>query len=492
MFRKGKIASFMALLLMLALVLPAFGMAGSLQGHLDPKKPTIVTLWHYYVGENQQALDRAVNSFNQTLGIEKGVVVETLAMGSIANLEEAITNSAMGVINSQPMPQIFSSYPDKAMDIDALGMVADINGYFSSEEKDAYVQDFLADGVFQEERLLLLPVVKSTELLYLNKTGWDAFADATGADIGDLATWEGVYETARAYYKWSMEADGLEAGKSLIGFDSVANYIIAGSKQLSHNVIDAQAGEGGQAVLNKDVLRKVFAPYYQGISLGYFGAVGRFRSDDIKSSDLIAYVGSSSSAAYFPTWIEKDNAQQPIEFQALAYPVFQAGQSYAIQQGAGMCVAAGTPAQQEGAVLFLKWFTDAGQNIPFAMSTGYLPVQTAAYNDQAFIDLLEGLRQGSQAQQNVATVYDVTLKQITQANTYAAAPFPGSYDVRSILQSSLIEIALEGRDIAVACREEDLDEDETVARLDVEGTFDKWIDRLTKAFDNAKISYVIQ
>ena len=136
---------------------------------LDPKNPVTITLWHYYVGENQQAIEAAVTEFNQTEGIEKGVIVEAVAKGSIAELEEAVTNSAKGIIGAEVMPDIFSSYPDKAMEIDELGKVCDLNAYFTEEEKNLYVADFLKDGMYSGGRFLLVPIVKSTELFYINK-----------------------------------------------------------------------------------------------------------------------------------------------------------------------------------------------------------------------------------------------------------------------------------------------------------------------------------
>lgn len=455
-------------------------------GNLNPKNPVTVTLWHYYVGENQQALETAVSDFNRTIGMEKGVIVEAVAIGSIAELETSVTNSAMGVINAQPMPQIFSSYPDKALEIAALGQVADMSPYFSEEEKGKFVSGFLSDGIFADGRMLLVPIVKSTELLYLNATNWNEFAAAEGLTLNDLGTWESIYDAARRYYRWTAGDDAGWTGKAMLGFDSVANFIIIGNKQLGVNVIDASAGE---AVLNKAALRRIFDPYVKGMSLGYFGAVGKFRSDDIKAGELIAYIGSSSSAAYFPTWIEKDNTQDPIDFTPLACPVFDGGEAYAIQQGAGMCVAKSTPAQQEGAVLFLKWFTDVGENIKFAMTTGYLPVMTAAYSSEAFNEVLDGLRAGEMAQQNVAGVYEIALHQITELNTYAATPFDGSYDVRTVLQGTLMDAGLAAKADAAPLKDEGLSEAEILERLDMDARFAAWVETVEKQLQEKEIPY---
>ena len=40
---------------------------------------------------------------------------------------------------------------------------------------------------------------------------------------------------------------------------------------------------------------------------GYFTASGVFRTDDIKTGNIIGYVGSSSSATYFPKTVTNSN-----------------------------------------------------------------------------------------------------------------------------------------------------------------------------------------
>lgn len=459
---------------------------------LDAQNPVVVTVWHYYVGENQRMLEASVEAFNRTEGMQHGVMVKAINMGAIADLEEEISKSAQGVINASEMPQVFSSYPDKAMEIEGYGMLENLRDYFTQEELDQYVSDFLADGEFEGGRLLVLPVVKSTELLYLNDTGWSAFAQETGYTYADLESWETVYDTARAYYQWAdgKTPDESWDGMAFIGFDSVANYIISGCKQLGIDVIDPSLGEQGGALLQDEVLRPIFEVYYKGMSLGYFGGEGKFRSDNIKAGSLIAYVGSSSSAAYFPTWLEEDNAQVPIAFSAHFYPCFEQGQPYAIQQGAGMCVTASTQEQQAGAALFLKWFTQPQQNIQFAMTTGYLPVTTAAYDSQEFYDILEELHQGDAAQKNVAQVYEIALEQTTNRGTYAAKPFDNSYAVRAALQATLMDAGQQGKDLADQMKAQGASEDEILQALDVDGAFLLWISEISSVFESKGIYYI--
>lgn len=455
---------------------------------LNPKEPVKIVLWHYYVSENQQVLEQAVNEFNQTVGAENGVIVESIAKGSILELETAVSNSAKGVINSEPMPDIFSSYPDKAIEIAGLGMIADLNTYFTPNEQEKYVSNFLTDGIMNRHQLLILPIVKSTEVLYLNGTAWKEFSAATGIDLDALRTWEGIYETARQYYFWTDKRtpDIAWDGESMIGLDSIANYIIIGNKQLGKEMIDASRKE---IVIDLPILRRAFDVYVKAMAMEYFNAGGKFRSDNMKSGDLIGYTGSSSSVAYFPTWIEKNGIRQDIELIALPYPKFAGGNPFVIQQGAGMCVAKSNPKSEKGAVLFLKWFTEKDQNLNFAMNSGYLPVAIDAYRNENFQDYIHKLHDGTTGKENIAAVYEVSLEQISTRSTYAAKPFDGSYKIRSILQSTLTAAVEDTKNAALELKANGLSEEQILQNLNMDARFELWVDTLKKKLSTEGVAY---
>lgn len=458
---------------------------------LDPKNPVKITLWHYYIGENQQILEAMLEEFNQGPGAANGVIIEGIAQGSIAELEEAVSNSAKGVINSQPMPDIFSTYPDKAIEIDALGMIADLNAYFTEGEKAAYNPDFLAEGLASDNRLLILPIVKSTELLYLNASAWEDFSHQTNTPIENLSTWEGLAQTARSYYQWTdaQTPDLAWDGKSMFGLDSIASYVLVANKQLGNDMIDAKTKS---VILDMSILRTIFDIYVKAMAMEYFNASGKFRSDNIKSGDLIAYAGSSSSAAYFPLWIEQNNQRQNIDFMALTYPTFQDGQPAVIQQGAGMSIAKSDPKRETAAALFLKWFTQEEQNGHFAMNSGYLPVKKATYTSQNFKLSLENLAQGNTNQKNINAVYQIALNQIIHDQSYAAKPFAGSYKVRFILQSSLSSAAEDAKIYVLSLKAQNKSEAEIDSALDMDSRFEAWLTNLKEMLSNANIAYRTQ
>lgn len=464
--------------------------ASSGSGSLSPDDPVTLTLWHYYTGDNQLELEAAVEQFNQSVGHENGVIVEAVAKGTIGELEDAVTESAMGVIHSEEMPDIFSCYADKAESLNESGALCDMSEYFTQEEQDQYVAGFIDDGIISD-KLLVLPIVKSTELLYVSKTALDEFSAANPGVYTDssLSTWQSLYALSKAYYEWTdaQTPDTPWDGKGFMGIDEIANFLIISNKQLGVDLLD---GDTGSVNLNQEVLKTIFGVYYPAWSLGYFDSVGQFCSDDVKTGDLAAYVGSSSGASYFPTFTEKDNQQVDIELLAASYPVFEGGEEFTVQQGAGMAVAKTDALREEASCLFLKWFTDVPQNVPFAMNTGYLPVKQAAYTSEEFDDSLAALKADSSTDaRNLEQVYSIALEAILEGSPYAAKPFANSYSIRGMLRSTLSDAAAAGREQAQTLKAQNMTPDEIVAALDVDVQFEEWMNTVRSQLDEMGVTY---
>ena len=114
----------------------------------------------------------------------------------------------------------------------------------------------------------IFPVAKSTELMFLNETDWEKFAQATGAAYDDLSTVEGLVATAGAYYDWTdAQTPEPDDGKALFGRDAMANYMLVGARQLGDTLFEVQ---DGKMTLNfdKDVARKLWDNYYVPSSRG--------------------------------------------------------------------------------------------------------------------------------------------------------------------------------------------------------------------------------
>ena len=192
--------------------------------------------------------------------------------------------------------------------------LADLSQYFTEDELSKYVDSYIQEGYFnQDGALYLFPVAKSTEITMLNKTDWEPFAEAAGTTVDELATTEGIVQVAQRYYEWTdaQTPDVPAAGKAFYGRDSMSNYFLISMKQMGKELFEVK---DGKVTLNtdKELVRRIWDNYYVPFMKGYFASLGKFRSDDVKTGDVIAYTGSTSSAVYFPDSVETEDSSYPI------------------------------------------------------------------------------------------------------------------------------------------------------------------------------------
>jgi multiple sugar transport system substrate-binding protein len=292
---------------------------------LDPKNTISIEIWHYYNGLQKAAFDEMVMEFNETVGLKKGIIVEAFSQGNVDDLKRKVMESVNKKIGAEPMPDMFAAYADNAYQIDKLGFVADINSYLTLEEIDEYVDSYIQEGRFGDgDEIKIFPTAKATEVMMLNKTDWDKFAASTGARLEDLKTWEGLAVTAEKYYQWT---DSLTPtpndGKAFFGRDAMANYILVGSKQLGKEIFDVKNGQVS-LVVDDAIMKRLWDNFYIPYIKGYYKAVGKFRSDDAKTGEIIALVCSTSGIPYFPeTVVIEDSKEYDIEALVLPLPNFE-------------------------------------------------------------------------------------------------------------------------------------------------------------------------
>ena len=118
----------------------------------------------------------------------------------------------------------------------------------------------------------------------------------------------------------------------------MANYMLIGAKDLGSTLFTVENGKM-TVNLTEDVARKLWDNYYVPFVKGWFAGEGRFRSDDIKTGNVLAYVGSNSSATFFPKQVQvSDTESHEISLKVLPNPSFAGSGEVAVQQGAGMVV----------------------------------------------------------------------------------------------------------------------------------------------------------
>ena len=445
------------------------------------KLPTTITIWTYYNGDQLECFNQLVEQFNSTVGKEKNIRVESSSQGSVNDLETSVLAAAEGKVGAEKLPNIVSSYADTAFTLDQMGLAVDLSPYLTEKEKSAYIAGFLEEGdLMNNGELKVFPIAKSTELLYLNATDFAPFAEATGVTYADLSTVEGLNVAAHKYYDWTdAQTAAPNDGKALYGRDALTNYLLCGAQELGTTIFDA---ENGVMTLHfdKPTLRKLWDNYYVPYIKGWAAASGRFRSDDIKIGSILAYIGSNSSATYFPTQVMlSDTESHAIELKVLPKPHFEGGKKVAVQQGAGMAVAKTTDAEVEASVVFLKWFTRPENNIAFAVGSGYLPVTHAANDMDAIYS------SGLALTGNMENVLTEAVEAVNTNEMYTTKAFEGGTDARSKLSYSMIDLATADR----ATVEERLAAGESAEEAEAEFLTDEYFEAWYQSLCDALSQY---
>ena len=407
-----------------ALVLSLAGCRASQSGGPADVEPVQLTVWTYYNGDQLESFNKLVEDFNATVGKEQNITVENCSQGDVNDLEAQVMAAAQGKVGAEEMPNIFMAYADTAYAMDQMGELVDLAPYFTDEERAAYIGSYLTEGDFDEDgSIKIFPVAKSA----------------------DLETIEGLVRTAEAYYNWTdAQTETPDDGKALFGRDAMANYMLIGAKELGDTLFDVKGGKMTVG-LTEATARKLWDNYYVPYVRGWFSTSGRFRSDDIKIGNILAYVGSNASATYFPSRVmQSDTESHSIALKVLPAPHFADGEKVAVQQGAGMAVAKTTDAEAAASVVFLKWLTQPENNIAFAVGSGYLPVTRAA-NDMDAIRSSGLILTG-----NMENILTQAVDTVNSCEMYTPRAFEGGTKARSTLTYSMRDLAEADRATVVA------------------------------------------
>lgn len=442
----------------------------------DPENPVKLKIWHYYNGATQAEFDTLCDTFNKTEGKEKGIFVEGYSQGSVSDLEDAVVAAADKEVGADELPNIFSTYADTAYSIQDKTQFVDLSQYFTKEELDTYVDSFVQEGyINNDDKLYVFPIAKSTEVFLINKTDFEPFAKECNITEDDFKTMEGITKVAEQYYEWTdaQTPNIPNDGKAFYGRDSMSNYFVIGLKQLGTDIFSIDADGNPQVNLPKDKLKRLWDNFYVPYVKGYFAAVGKFRSDDVKTGTILAYTGSSSSAMYFPDTVETDETSRPIEYEIFSAPIFSGGKDVVVQQGAGMVVTKSTEEEEYASSVFLKWFTQAENNLSFTAASAYLPVQKKAFDSQALETTIADNNLNVQQKTKDIATFVMDDKSIVN-DGYTMIPFKQAYAARKILDYNLIDKAQTDKQAIDQAIQNGTSREQALSNYTNDATFEEW------------------
>ncbi|MGM9554717.1 MAG: extracellular solute-binding protein [Faecousia sp.] len=353
---------YIAFLLCVLLLLTLGGCAG-----VQEEQPITLTIWHVYGGQTDSPLNDLIAEFNRTVGKEHNIKIQVTSVTNTNTIHEAVLSAANNDPGAAELPDMFISYPKTVLAMPEENILVDYRDYFSEEELSAFIPAFIEEGTIHD-RLAILPVAKSTEILFINKTLFDRFAGDTGATVEELDTWEGLFQTAARYAEWS-------GGKTFFVHDYHFNYFQVGVEALGESFFDEDGIAFGSA------FAKAWQPYAEAALQSGVWLYDGYATEPLRTGDAVVSVASSASVLYYSDIVTyPDNTSEEIEYLARPCPIFEGGEKLVMQRGAGICTVKSTPEREKAAMVFLKWLTAPEQNVELVTRLGYMPVTQEAFD----------------------------------------------------------------------------------------------------------------
>ena len=377
-----------------------------------PQNHVALTLWHPYGQLMKTLMEELIEEFNETAGADKGISINITLVANATEINEKLMAAVHGDPGASAFPDLAVIYPDIGIILAKQGLLTDLSGLFSEAEFSRYVRAFLEEGKMGGDIPYILPVAKSTEVLYLNGTIFDRFAEDTGMDRSMLATFEGIQAVCEQYREWS-------GGKDFFHCRDLFNLAMTGFHQLGEDLIIGDGAGGGKLNLAPGAYERIWDAYYPAAVKGGAAVFDGFGNYLMAAGEIVCTLESSASVTFYPDTVTyADNTKEECELVILPQPVFENGEKVALQRGGGMCVFSSDEQREYAAGVFLKWFTAPEQNQRFTAQTGYMPVTEAAFGDLMAANL-EGV-----ADANVKKLLETVVQMQKEYRFY----FPSVYD----------------------------------------------------------------
>lgn len=339
--------------------------------------PTTITVWHVYGGQTDSPLNDLIDQFNQTVGKQKQINVQVTSVSNTNTIHELVLAAANEEPGAPELPDLFISYPKTVLALPDDSILVDYKDYFSEEELSDFIPAFIEEGTI-DDHLVIFPVAKSTEIMFINQTIFDRFSQETGISMEDLDTWEGLYKAAETYAEWSdaQTPDIPGDAKAMFVHDYYFNYFQVGVESLGEDFFQ------GDKLAFGPVFQTVWEPLAQAAFKGGVWLKGGYATESIRTGESIVSVASSASILYYSDVVTySDNTSEDITIVSRPCPVFENGEKLVMQRGAGFCTVRSTPEREQAAVTFLKWLTEPEHNVEFVTRTGYMPVTRSAFEN---------------------------------------------------------------------------------------------------------------
>ena len=241
----------------------------------------------------------------------------------------------------------------------------------TQEQKDDFIPGYYGEGrQFGDDNMYTLPLSKSTEVLYYNKT----FFEKNNLTVP--TTWDEMEEVC-------AKIKALDPNSIPLGYDSASNWFITMTEQLKSPYTSADPSTG-YFLFNNDTNKEFVKEFRTWYEKGYvttqdlYGSYtsGLFTETAAENQKCYMCIGSSAGASHqIPNKLE--DGTYPFETGIVSIPqVDAANNARVISQGPSLCLFDQKDPQKLMASWLLMRFltTNASFQAQFAITSGYVPV----------------------------------------------------------------------------------------------------------------------
>ena len=396
------------------------------EGGYDGSEVTIV--FYHTMGQNlRDVLDAYIVEFNK---LYPNIHIEHSQVGGYDDVRDQISTE----ITVGAQPNIAYCYPDHVARYNIADAVTTLDELIASKitvERadgtteilgltDEQIADFI-EGYYNEGKqfgdglMYTLPLSKSTEVLYYNKT----FFEANGLTVP--TTWDEL-EAVCAQIK-DIDPDCIP-----LGYDSEANWFITMCEQYGSPYTSAT---GDHYLFNNEqnhAFVKMFNEWYQKGYVTTQTLYGAYTSGlFVATEGTRSYMSIGSSAGATHQRPDMVNNEYPFEVGIATIPQVDASNPKVISQGPSVCIfQKENPQEVIASWLFVKFLTTTVEfQAEFGMASGYVPVLKSVGENPIYASYLQSADGGNYISALAAKVC------LEQEHAYYTSPaFNGSATAR--------------------------------------------------------------
>ena len=411
------------------------------EGGYDGSAVTIT--FSHTMGTNlTPVLDQYIAEFNK---LYPNITVQYESVGGYDDVRDQISTE----ITVGAQPNIAYCYPDHVAMYNLADAVATLDELIKSRVEvshadgtteilgltDEQIADFIA-GYYNEGKqfgdslMYTLPLSKSTEVLYYNKTFF------TENNLTVPTTWEEL-EAVCAQIK------AIDPKSIPLGYDSEANWFINMCEQYGSPYTSAT---GDHFLFNNEQNRafvKKFNEWYNKAYVTTQTLVGSYTSEMFKAGTSYMSIGSSAGATHQRP--DKVNNEYPFEVGIASIPQVNPSNPKVISQGPSLCIfQKENPQEVIASWLFVKFLTtNVNFQAEFGMASGYVPVLKSVSENPVYAEFINSADGGNFVSALAAKVC------LAQADAYYTSPaFNGSSEARDQVGALLTKcLALTGDNV---------------------------------------------